>query len=224
MQKFFSVQGKALNSHAKGTQTKVIVVGNPANTNALIAAHNAPNIPPKNFQALTRLDHNRALSQLSEKANCSVSDIKRFVLWGNHSATMVPDITHAMIKEKLATEVFTDKEWLQKTFVPAVQKRGAAIIAARGVSSAASAANAVVDAAASWHFGTNAQWISAAHCSTGQYGVTKGLFYSFPVVYNERGEWDVVRNLPIDEPTAAAMEASHKELLEERDGVSHLLK
>jgi len=220
----FSVQGKALNSHAKGPKTRIIVVGNPANTNALIASHNAPRIPASNFSALTRLDHNRALAQLAEKANCSVSDIDRFVIWGNHSATMVPDITHSKIKGQLGTDVIKDQEWLQKTFVPCVQKRGAAIIAARKVSSAASAANAVVEACASWHFGTHAKWTSAAHVSNGEYGVTKGLFYSYPVVYNELSEWDIVRNLPIDEATATAMEATHKELLEERDGVSHLLK
>jgi len=220
----FSAQGKALSSHSKGNQTRVVVVGNPANTNALIASHNAPNIPPANFSALTRLDHNRALSQLSAKVNCSVSDIQRFVIWGNHSATMVPDITHAKIQGKLATDIITDTEWLQKTFVPAVQKRGAAIIAARGLSSAASAANAVVEATASWHFGTHSHWTSAAHYSNGEYGVTKGLFYSYPVVYNENREWDIVRNLPIDEETANAMEITHKELLEERDAISHLLK
>jgi len=219
----FSTQGKALNSAANGSGTRVIVVGNPANTNAMIASHHAPNIPPSNFSALTRLDHNRGLTQLAAKANCSVSDINRFVIWGNHSSTMVPDITHAYIKGQLATDVITDKEWLQKSFVPAVQKRGAAIIAARKVSSAASAANAVVEAAASWHFGTHAKWTSAAHVSNGEYGVTAGLFYSYPVVYNEKGEYDIVRNLPIDQATADAMEATHKELLEERDAVKDLL-
>jgi len=220
----FSVQGKALNSFAKGAATRVVVVGNPANTNALIAAHNAPNIPIKNFSALTRLDHNRGLAQLADKAKCDISDISRFVIWGNHSATMVPDISHAYIKGKLATDVITDTEWLQKTFTPAVQKRGAAILAARGFSSAASAASAVIEATASWHFGTFSEWISAAHVSEGQYGVTNGIFYSYPVVYNESRNWEVVRNLPIDQYTADLMEATHKELLEERDGVSHLLK
>jgi len=220
----FSVQGKALNISAKGAATRVIVVGNPANTNALIAAHNAPNIPAKNFSALTRLDHNRGLAQLAEKAKCNISDISRFVIWGNHSATMVPDISHAYVKNKLATDVFTDTEWFRKTFTPSVQKRGAAIIAARTISSAASAANAVVEATASWHFGTNSEWTSAAHVSDGQYGVTNGLFYSYPVVYNDSKNWEVVRNLPLDQYTADLMEATHKELLEERDGVSHLLK
>jgi malate dehydrogenase len=220
----FAVQGKALNTHAKGAATRVVVVGNPANTNALIACHNAPNIPRENFSALTRLDHNRALAQLAQKATCNINDIRRFVIWGNHSATMVPDITQAYIKDKLATDVITDAKWLKTTFVETVQKRGAAIIAKRGVSSAASAANAVVEATASWHFGTAAQWTSAAHCSKGEYGVTPGLFYSYPVVYNEARDWDIVRNLPIDQATADLMEATHKELLEERNAVSHLLK
>jgi len=220
----FSVQGKALNNSAKGAATRVVVVGNPANTNALIASHYAPNIPVKNFSALTRLDHNRGLAQLAEKAKCGISDISRFVIWGNHSSTMVPDITHASIKGQLATDVITDTEWLRNTFTPSVQKRGAAIIAARKLSSAASAANAVVDATASWHFGTHSEWTSAAHYSDGQYGVTQGIFYSYPIVYNESRNWEVVRNLPIDQYTADLMEATHKELLEERDGVAHLLK
>jgi len=220
----FSVQGKALNAYAKGASTRVVVVGNPANTNCLIVSHNAPNIPQANFSALTRLDHNRALAQLSSKANCNLNDISRFVIWGNHSSTMVPDITHALVKDRLATDVFTDSEWLQKTFVPSVQKRGAAIIAARGSSSAASAANAVVDAVASWHYGTHSEWTSAAHVSDGEYGVTKGLFYSYPIVYNEQRNWAIVRNLPINEEMASLMEETHKELLEERDGVSHLLQ
>jgi len=219
----FSLQGKALNNYAKGPGTRVVVVGNPANTNCLIVSHNAPNIPQRNFSALTRLDHNRALAQLSQKANCSLNDISRFVIWGNHSSTMVPDITHAKVKDKWATEVFTDQEWLQKTFVPSVQKRGAAIIAARGSSSAASAANAVVDAIASWHHGTHSEWTSAAHVSDGEYGITKGLFYSYPIVYNEQRDWTIVRNLPINEQMAVLMEETHKELLEERDGVKHLL-
>jgi len=220
----FQAQGKALNTHANGSATRVIVVGNPANTNALIASNSAPSIPPSNFTALTRLDHNRALAQLAQKANCSVSDIKRFVIWGNHSATMVPDITHARIKGDPASEIITDNDWLQKTFTPCVQKRGAAIIAARKLSSAASAANATCDALASWHFGTRSEWVSAAHVSNGEYGVTKGLFYSYPIVYNEKKEWEIVRSLPIDEYTANLMEITHKELLEERDAVSHLLR
>jgi len=220
----FAAQGKALDSSAKGSDTKVIVVGNPANTNALIASHNCKSIPPENFSALTRLDHNRALTQLALKAKCGISDISRFVIWGNHSSTMVPDISHALIRGELASDIITDGNWLKNTFRPEVQKRGGAIIKARGQSSAASAANAVVDACASWHYGTHSNWTSAAHFSDGQYGVTKGLFYSYPVVYNETGNWEVVRNLPIDQEIADLMEASHKELLEERDAVKNLLK
>jgi len=214
-----------LSTYANGSKTRVIVVGNPANTNALIAAHNAKNIPPENFSALTRLDHNRGLAQLAEKAKCGVSDIDRFVIWGNHSSTMVPDISHALIKGKLATDVITDSSnWVKNTFGPIVQKRGAAIIDARKSSSAASAAHATLEACADWHFGTNGEWMSAAHYSNGEYGVTKGLYYSYPVVYNKNREWDIVRNLPIDEWTANAMEETHKELLAERDAVKELLQ
>jgi len=220
----FSAQGKALSTYGNGNKTRVIVVGNPANTNALIAAHNATNIPPENFSALTRLDHNRGLAQLAEKAKVSVSDISRFVIWGNHSPTMVPDVSHAFIKGKLATDIISDSAWLGSTFAPIVQKRGGAIIDARNSSSAASAAHAVIEACADWHFGTNGSWMSAAHYSNGEYGVTKGLYYSYPVVYNKNREWDIVRNLPIDELTAKAMEASHQELLAERDAVKELLQ
>jgi len=219
----FQTQGKALNARAKGPDTRVLVVGNPANTNALIASHFAPNIPPQNFSAMMRLDHNRALFQLSEYAKCKVTDIDRFVVWGNHSATQFPDISHATVKGKDATQVFTDKKWLKETFIPNVQNRGKAIIDARGLSSAASAANAAVDAMADWYFGSFGRWTSAGVISDGSYGVTKGLFYGFPVVYNDQKEWDIVRDLPIDEAAAAAMEATHKELLEERNAVASLL-
>jgi len=219
----FMTQGKALNSRAKGADTRVLVVGNPANTNALIASHFAHNIPPQNFSAMMRLDHNRALTQLAEKANCKLTDIERFVVWGNHSATQFPDISHATVGDKSASQVFIDKKWLQETFIPAVQNRGKAIIDARGFSSAASAANAAIDAMADWYFGTFGRWTSAGVISDGSYGVTKGLFYGFPVVYNDQKEWDIVRDLPIDETAAAAMEATHKELLEERNAVASML-
>jgi len=219
----FQAQGKALNSRAKGAETRVIVVGNPANTNALIASHNAPNIPPQNFSAMMRLDHNRALSQLAAQAKCQINDIERFVVWGNHSATQFPDISHATIKGKLATDVITDKKWLKEVFTPSVQNRGAEIIKARGFSSAASAASSCVDAGADIHFGTFGRWTSAGVVSDGSYGVTKGLFYGFPVVYNDQREWDIVRDLPIDEAAAKAMEATHKELLDERNAVASYL-
>lgn len=218
----FAAQGKALNARAKGAATRVVVVGNPANTNALIASHNAPAIPRENFSAMMRLDHNRALTQLAEYTKSRVNDIERFVVWGNHSATQFPDISHASIKGKHATTVITDKNWLKSTFTPAVQERGAEIIKARGVSSAASAASACVDAVADIHFGTFGRWTSAGVISDGSYGVTKGLFYGFPVVYNNK-EWDIVRDLPIDEEAAIAMERTHQELLQERDAVASYL-
>jgi malate dehydrogenase len=218
----FKVQGKALNSRAKGPDTRILVVGNPANTNALIASHFAPNIPAENFSAMMSLDASRALYQLSEQAKCKVTDIDRFVVWGNHSATQFPDISHATVKGKDAATVF-DKKWLKETFIPTVQTRGKAIIDARGLSSAASAANAAVDAVAAIHFGTYGKWASAGVVSDGSYGITKGLFYGFPVVYNDQRQWDIVRDLPIDEAAAVAMEATHKELLEERDAVASML-
>jgi len=219
----FATQGKALNARAKGADTRILVVGNPANTNALIASFNAPNIPPENFSAMMRLDHNRALAQLSTHAKCKINDIERFVVWGNHSATQYPDISHATIGGKLATQVVTDKKWIKDSFIPTVQTRGKAIIDARGLSSAASAASSAVDAIADVHFGTYGRWTSAGVISDGSYGVTKGLFYGFPLVFNQARQWDIVRDLPIDEASAALMEATHKELLEERDAVASML-
>jgi len=216
----FSAQGKALNRTAKGADTRVVVVGNPANTNALIAQRNAPNIPPQNFSAMTRLDHNRGLSYLAEKVKCKVEDISRFIIWGNHSSTQFPDITHALIKNSPAINVVNDQKWVESDFIPTVATRGAAIMKARGKSSAASAASSLVDAVYDWHNGTASAWTSAAVCSNGEYGVEAGLFYSYPVVYNEHKTWEIVKNLPINEFAAARMEATHKELLSERDGVS----
>jgi len=218
----FKVQGKALSDNAKGADTRVLIVGNPANTNAMICQQSASKIPARNFSALMKLDHNRSLSQLSSKVGCKVSDISRFVVWGNHSATQYPDISHATIQGKLATDVITDTKWLNDVFIPQVQQRGAAIINARGSSSAASAAAATVDAIHDWHFGTVSEWTSAAHVSSGEYGVTPGLFYSYPTVYEDK-EWDVVRDLPITEASAILMEKTHKELLADRDAVSKLL-
>jgi len=220
----FSAQGKALNSAGKGKDTRVLVVGNPANTNALIASHFAPSIPKANFSAMTRLDHNRGLSQLSTKLKCKIDEIERFVIWGNHSITQYPDITHTTVGGKWATDLITDRVWLEKEFYPIVQKRGGAILEARGLSSAASAASAAADAVADWHFGTNGRWTSAAVHSTGEYGVTPGIFYSYPVVYNSTKDWDVVRDLPITEHSAKYMEATHQELLKERDDIASLLK
>jgi len=218
----FSVQGKALNKSGKGKDTRVLVVGNPANTNALIAQRNAPNIPAANFQAMTRLDHNRGLAQIAEKAGCKVDEIDRFVIWGNHSATQVPDINHATIKGKLAIDVL-DSKWVTDTFIPAVQQRGAAIIKMRGLSSAASAGSSAIDAIADWHYGTAGKWTSAAIVSKGEYGVEKGIVYSYPVVFNEKRQWEVVKNLPITNDAATRMETSHKELLSERDAIASLL-
>eukprot|EP01126_Amoeba_proteus_P035630 TRINITY_DN359_c0_g1_i2.p1 TRINITY_DN359_c0_g1~~TRINITY_DN359_c0_g1_i2.p1 ORF type:complete len:414 (-),score=90.41 TRINITY_DN359_c0_g1_i2:47-1288(-) len=220
----FSVQGKALNEAAKGDKTRVLVVGNPANTNALICSHNAPAIPPENFSAMMRLDHNRGLAQLSNKFSCDVEEIERFVVWGNHSATQFPDISHARIKGQWATDLLQDKAWLKNYFYPTVQKRGAAIIEQRGLSSAASAASAAAETVADWYSGTHGRWTSSAVISNGEYGVTPGLFYSYPVVYKAGGEWDIVRDLPITEESAGYMELTHKELLAERDEVAELLQ
>jgi len=207
----FSIQGKALNKAGKGKDTRVVVVGNPANTNALIAQRNAPSIPAANFMAMTRLDHNRGLSQIAEKVSCQVTDIDRLVIWGNHSATQFPDINHATIKGKLAIDVL-DSKWVSDTFVPAVQQRGAAIIAARGLSSAASAASALIDTVYDWHYGTAGKWTSTAVVSNGEYGVEKGIVYSYPVVINDKKQWEVVKNLPITVEAAARMETTHKEV------------
>jgi malate dehydrogenase len=217
----FSIQGKAMNKTAKGKDTRIVVVGNPANTNALIAQRNAPSIPASNFIAMTRLDHNRGLAQIAEKTGCLVTDIDRFVIWGNHSATQFPDINHATVKSKLAIDVL-DSKWVNDTFIPAVQQRGAAIIAARGLSSAASAGSSAIDTVYDWHFGTAGKWTSAAVVSNGEYGIEKGIVYSYPVVFNEK-KWEVVKNLPITQEAAVRMEATHKELLGERDAIASLL-
>jgi len=216
----FSSQGKALNNVAKGSNTRVLVVGNPANTNAWIASNRAPNIPTENFAAMTSLDHNRGLSLLAEKLKVNVNDIDRFVIWGNHSATQFPDINHSLCNGKLLSDSI-DKKWLTETFIPTVQQRGAAVIAARGASSAASAANAVVDNVREWYNGTKGSWTSVAVPSKGEYGVTPGLFYSYPVVY-ENLQYAVVEQLPIDDFAAERMEVTHKELLQELEVVSSL--
>lgn len=219
--KLFTTQGKALNKASK--RARVVVVGNPANTNALIAANSATKLSPENFSALMRLDHNRGLAQLAEKAKCEVTDIERFVVWGNHSSTQYPDISHTQIKGKWAKEVINDDKWVKEVFLPTVQQRGAAVIKARGSSSAASAANATIEHMRDWVHGTNGHWTSMAVYSNGSYGATKGIYFSYPIVC-EGGEYTIVQNVPIDPYSAQKIEASHKELLQERDAVSAYLK
>jgi malate dehydrogenase len=217
----FKPQGEAINAGA-ADDVRVLVVGNPANTNALITAAHAPDVPGDRFTAMTRLDHNRALSQLAKKTGSAVTDISRLAIWGNHSATQYPDITHATIGGRPATEVVGDQAWVEDTFIPTVAKRGAAIIEARGASSAASAANAAVDHVFSWVTGTpDDDWTSAAVASDGSYGVPEGLISSFPVV-SRGGAWEIVQGLEIDEFSRGRIDASVAELVEERDAVTGL--
>jgi malate dehydrogenase len=217
----FTGQGKALNDHA-ADDVRIGVTGNPANTNALIAMSNAPDIPQERFSALTRLDHNRAISQLARKTGSKVADIKKLTIWGNHSATQYPDIFHAEIAGRNAAEVVGDQGWIEKDFIPTVAQRGAAIIEARGASSAASAASATIDAARTWMTGTpEGDWASMAVRSDGSYGIPEGLIYSFPVT-TSNGEWEIVQDLPIDEFSRARMDATAQELIEERDAVKEL--
>jgi len=218
----FSVQGQALNKVGKGKDTRVVVVGNPANTNAMIAQRNAPNIPAKNFAAMTKLDHNRGLAQLAKKLNVLSSDIKNFVIWGNHSATQFPDVSFTTVNGKKIADSL-EKKWLVDSFIPTVQKRGAEVIAARGSSSAASAGSSLIDNVREWNSGTFGDWTSVAVCSSGEYGITPGLFYSYPVTYSQQ-QWTVVKDLPLDSFQKERMEATHKELLQERDAVAKLLK
>ena len=217
----FTGQGKALNDHA-ADDIRITVTGNPANTNALIAMSNAPDIPRERFTALTRLDHNRALAQLAAKTGVSVNDIRRMTIWGNHSATQYPDIFHAEVNGKNAAELVNDQAWLESDFIPTVQKRGAAIIAARGSSSAASAAAATVASARDW-MGASADgdWLSMAVVSDGSYGVPEGLISSFPVTTKD-GSWEIVQGLEIDDFSRARIDASAAELAEERDAVKAL--
>ena len=217
----FSAQGKALNA-AADRKVRVLVVGNPANTNALIASHNAPDLDRRNFTAMMRLDHNRALSQLAEKTGSHVNDIKRLTVWGNHSATQYPDVSHALIKGKPAASL-VDQKWLEEHFIPTVQQRGAAIIKARGSSSAASAASAAIDHVRTWIFGTGAgDWTSMGIAADGSYGIKPGLIYSYPVTC-KGGEYSIVQGLDINEFSREKMTATHRELLEERDGVKDLI-
>jgi malate dehydrogenase len=217
----FTAQGKALNSVA-ADDVRIGVTGNPANTNALIASSNAPDIPKERFSALTRLDHNRAISQLAKKTGAAVTDIKKVTIWGNHSATQYPDIFHAEIGGKNAVEVVNDQSWIEDDFIPTVAKRGAAIIDARGASSAASAASATVDAARDWLLGSPADnWVSMAVRSDGSYGVPEGLISSFPVTTKD-GNWTIVNGLEIDEFSRSRIDKSTAELADERSAVTEL--
>src|SRR4051794_4360514 len=217
----FTEQGKALNEVA-ADDIRIGVTGNPANTNALIALSNAPDIPRERFSALTRLDHNRALSQLAAKTGSAVADIKKLTIWGNHSATQYPDIFHAEIAGRNAAEVVGDQSWIEDEFIPTVAKRGAAIIEARGSSSAASAASATIDAARDWlHGSPDGDWVSMAVHSDGSYGVPEGLVYSYPVT-TRGGDWEIVSGLEIDDFSRGRMDATAQELVEERDAVKEL--
>ncbi|TAM71003.1 malate dehydrogenase [Mycobacterium sp.] len=217
----FTAQGKALNSVA-ADDVRIGVTGNPANTNALIALSNAPDIPKERFSALTRLDHNRAISQLAKKTGAAVTDIKKVTIWGNHSATQYPDIFHAEVGGKNAAEVVNDQNWIENDFIPTVAKRGAAIIDARGASSAASAASATVDAARSWLLGSpEGDWVSMAVFSDGSYGVPEGIVSSFPVTTKD-GNWSIVQGLEIDEFSRGRIDKTTAELVDERTAVTEL--
>lgn len=217
----FSVQGKAINDHAS-RDIKVLVVGNPANTNALIAQRNAPDINPRQFTAMMRLDHNRGLSQLAAKLDVTLEDITKMTIWGNHSATQYPDLFHTLVKGDVAVEQ-VEKDWYENDFIPTVQQRGAAIIKARGASSAASAANAAIFHMRDWALGTpENDWVSMGVYSDGSYGIEEGLIYSFPCVC-KNGDWEIVQGLTIDEFSRAKMTATENELKEERDAVKSLL-
>ena len=217
----FSAQGKALDAVAS-RDVRVLVVGNPANTNALIAMKNAPSLKPQSFTAMTRLDHNRALSQLAAKTGSHVNDIQRMIIWGNHSATQYPDINHCLVKGQ-AARTLVDQDWIEKDFIPTVQQRGAAIIKARGASSAASAASAAIDHIRDWFRGSpQGDSLSMGIPSDGSYGIPEGVIYSYPVICRG-GQYEIVQGLDIDAFSRARMDATHQELLEERDGVKYLL-
>jgi len=216
----FSVQGKALDAHADRA-VKVLVVGNPANTNCLIAQRNAPSLDPRQFTAMTRLDHNRAKTQLAQKAGAHVTDIAGLAIWGNHSATQYPDLFHATVAGRAATDL-VDEAWTSETFIPTVQQRGAAIIEARGLSSAASAANAATEHMRDWALGAQDAIVSMGIYSDGSYGIEPGLIYSFPCRC-EAGNWAIVQGLEINDFSRARMTTTEQELIEERDAVAHLL-
>ncbi len=215
----FSVQGRAINDHANPA-VRVLVVGNPANTNCLITQRNAPDIDPRQFTAMTRLDHNRAMAQLAHKTGAHISEISNLWIWGNHSATQYPDINMAMVDERPAKD-FVDTSWYTDHFIPVVQQRGAAIIEARGASSAASAANAAIDHMRDWALGSSGV-VSMGVYSDGSYGIEKGLIYSYPVVCSG-GKWSIVQELEVGEFSQKRMRATESELIQERDAVAHLL-
>jgi malate dehydrogenase len=216
------VQGKAINDHAS-RDIKVLVVGNPANTNAWTCMTYAPDINPRQFTAMTRLDHNRAVAQLAQKAGASVSDVRQLMIWGNHSTTQYPDLSQATVAGKPALSL-VDRSWYETDYIPKVAKRGAAIIDARGASSAASAANAALEHMRDWVAGTAADdWTSMAVPSDGSYGIEKGLMYSFPVRC-KGGDYEIVQGLPIDDFSRARMTATENELKEERDAIRSLVR
>jgi len=217
----FSAQGKALNDNAS-REIKVLVVGNPANTNALITQRNAPDIDPRQFTAMTRLDHNRAMSQIANKTGSTINDVTHMTIWGNHSATQYPDLHEAKVSGRSAIEL-VDQDWYETDFIPTVQQRGAAIISARGASSAASAANAAIAHMRTWALGSSeGDWVSMGVYSDGSYGIAEGLIYSFPCVCKD-GDWEIVQGVEINEFSRGKMEATENELAEERDAVQHLL-
>ena len=219
--KIFSAQGKALNDHASGA-VRVLVVGNPANTNALIASANAPDIPSRQFSAMMRLDHHRAVAQLADHLGVSTNVVQRMTIWGNHSATQYPDVSHATVNGKAAADL-VDEDWLVEEFIPIVQQRGAAIIQARGASSAASAAAAAIAHVRTWVLGTPVDdWTSMGVISDGSYGIDKGIYYSFPVTCSN-GEYEIVQGLEISHFSRARMDITQAELKEERNGVHDLL-
>ena len=219
--KIFSAQGKALDAVAS-RDVRVLVVGNPANTNSLIAQRNAPSLPRHRFTAMTRLDHNRGLAQLTEKTGAPLSDVKKVIIWGNHSATQYPDLYHATVAGKPALSV-VDESWFKNTYIPTVQQRGAAVIKARGSSSAASAAAAALDHVHDWVLGTApGDWVSMAVASDGSYGIPEGVIYSYPVTC-KNGDYSIVQGLSIDEFSRKRMDLTEAELREERDGVKELL-
>jgi malate dehydrogenase len=217
----FQPQGQAL-SRSASPAVKVLVVGNPANTNALIAMSNASDLDPRRFTAMTRLDHNRAMTQIAQRLGAPVGDVRKMTIWGNHSTTQYPDLFHCEVGGRLAYEAVGDHEWVESTFIPTVAKRGAAIIEARGASSAASAANAAIDHVRSWALGTpDGDWVSMAVPSDGSYGVPEGIISSFPCTCSD-GEWSIVQGLEIDDFSRARIDASAAELVEERDAVRQL--
>jgi malate dehydrogenase len=217
----FKPQGQALNEHA-ASDVRILVVGNPANTNCLIAKSNAPDIPDERFTAMTRLDHNRALAQLARKAGVPVREVINMTIWGNHSATQFPDIFHAKVNGQPAAQLVNDQDWMENDFIPTVQKRGAAIIEARGASSAASAANAAIEHVHDWLLGTPAgDWVSMAIPTDGSYGIDEGLISSFPVTCSD-GTYEIVQGLEINEFAQARIDATVNELKEERDAVLQL--